>query len=33
VLEEVAPGVTVEEVQRVTEPKLTPGPDLKEMPA
>jgi 3-oxoacid CoA-transferase subunit B len=33
VLEEVAPGVTVEEVQRVTEPKLTPGPDLKEMAA
>jgi 3-oxoacid CoA-transferase subunit B len=33
VLEEVAPGVTVEQVQRVTEPKLTPSPDLKEMAA
>ena len=33
VLEELAPGVTVEEVQSVTEPKLTISPNLKEMPA
>ncbi len=31
VLEEITPGVTVEEVQRVTEPRLKVGPGLKEM--
>jgi 3-oxoacid CoA-transferase subunit B len=31
VLEEIAPGVSVEDVQRVTEPKMRVGPDLKEM--
>src|SRR4051812_44978424 len=31
VLEEIAPGVTVDEVQRVTEPTLTISPTLKEM--
>jgi len=31
VLEEIAPGVTVEEVQAATEPKLVISPDLKEM--
>jgi 3-oxoacid CoA-transferase subunit B len=31
VLEEIAPGVSVEEVQRVTEPKMRVSPDLKEM--
>jgi len=30
-LKEVAPGVKPEEVQKVTEPKLTPAKDLKEM--
>jgi 3-oxoacid CoA-transferase subunit B len=30
-LEEIAPGVTVEEVQRLTEPRLLISPDLKEM--
>ncbi len=33
VLEEIAPGVSVEEVQRVTEPKLAVSPELKEMVA
>jgi 3-oxoacid CoA-transferase subunit B len=33
VLREVAPGVTPEEVQRVTEPKLRRAPDLKTMSA
>jgi 3-oxoacid CoA-transferase subunit B len=33
VLEELAPGVTVEEVQSVTEPKLTVSANLKEMTA
>jgi len=32
-LEEIAPGVTVEEVQRLTEPKLLLSPDVKEMAA
>jgi 3-oxoacid CoA-transferase subunit B len=32
VLKEVAPGVTVEEVQRLTEPTLKVAPDLKQMP-
>jgi 3-oxoacid CoA-transferase subunit B len=32
VLKEVAPGVTVEEVQRLTEPTLRVSPDLKQMP-
>jgi 3-oxoacid CoA-transferase subunit B len=31
VLEEIAPGVSVEEVQRVTEAKMRVSPDLKEM--
>jgi len=31
VLEEVAPGLTAEDVQRVTEPELIVSPDLKEM--
>jgi 3-oxoacid CoA-transferase subunit B len=31
VLEEIAPGITVEAVQRATEPKLIISPDLKEM--
>ncbi len=31
-LEEIAPGLTVEDVQRVTEPKLTVSPELKTMP-
>jgi len=31
VLRELAPGVTVEEVQSKTEPKLIVDPDLKEM--
>jgi 3-oxoacid CoA-transferase subunit B len=31
VLEEIAPGLTVEEVQSVTEPRLTVSPGLKEM--
>ena len=31
-LREVAPGVTVEEVQRLTEPTLKVAPDLKQMP-
>jgi 3-oxoacid CoA-transferase subunit B len=31
VLEEIAPGVSVEEVQRVTEPKMRVSADLKEM--
>ena len=31
VLKEHAPGVTVEEIQQKTEPKLTIAPDLKEM--
>jgi 3-oxoacid CoA-transferase subunit B len=30
-LREVAPGVTVEQVQKVTEPKLRLAPDLREM--
>jgi 3-oxoacid CoA-transferase subunit B len=30
-LKEVAPGVAPDEVQKVTEPKLTPAKDLKEM--
>ena len=33
VLEEIAPGVSVEDVQRVTEPKLKVSPSLKEMEA
>jgi 3-oxoacid CoA-transferase subunit B len=33
VLEEIAPGVSVEEVQRVTEPKLKVSAGLKEMVA
>lgn len=33
VLEEIAPGVTVEEVQRITEPHLNLSPALKEMTA
>ncbi len=33
VLEEIAPGLTVEDVQSVTEPKLTVSPSLKEMKA
>ena len=33
VLKEVAPGVTPEEAQQLTEPKLTLASDLKEMPA
>jgi 3-oxoacid CoA-transferase subunit B len=32
-LEEIAPGVSVEEVQRLTEPKLLLSPDVKEMAA
>jgi len=32
-LEEIAPGLSVEDVQRVTEPKLIISPELKEMPA
>ena len=32
-LEEIAPGVTAEEVQRLTEPKLLLSPDVKEMAA
>jgi 3-oxoacid CoA-transferase subunit B len=32
VLREVAPGVTPEEVQKVTEPKLRRAPDLRTMP-
>jgi 3-oxoacid CoA-transferase subunit B len=31
VIEELAPGVSVEEVQRLTEPKLTVSTDLREM--
>jgi 3-oxoacid CoA-transferase subunit B len=31
VLRELAPGVTVEQVQRITEPKLIVSPDLKTM--
>jgi 3-oxoacid CoA-transferase subunit B len=31
VLRELAPGVTVEEVQRITEPKLIIAPDVREM--
>ena len=31
VLKEVAPGVTPDDVQKATEPKLTPAKDLKEM--
>jgi 3-oxoacid CoA-transferase subunit B len=31
VLEELAPGVTVEQVQAATEPKLTISPSLREM--
>ena len=31
VLKEVAPGLTAEDVQSVTEPKLVISPDLKEM--
>jgi 3-oxoacid CoA-transferase subunit B len=31
VLEEIAPGLTVEDVQRATEPKLILSPDLREM--
>jgi len=31
VLEEIAPGLTVEEVQRVTEPRLIVSPDVKTM--
>ncbi|WIG97340.1 CoA transferase subunit B [Myxococcus sp. SDU36] len=31
VLREVAPGVTVEQVQKLTEPKLTVAPDVREM--
>jgi 3-oxoacid CoA-transferase subunit B len=30
-LEEIAPGLSLEEVQRVTEPKLVPNPNLKIM--
>ncbi len=30
-LKEVAPGLTAEDVQSVTEPKLIISPDLKEM--
>jgi 3-oxoacid CoA-transferase subunit B len=30
-LEEIAPGLTVDEVQRATEPRLIVSPDLKEM--
>ncbi len=33
VLREVAPGVTAEDVQKATEPKLRIAPDLKTMPA
>jgi len=32
-LEELAPGVTIEEVQRFTQPKLLLSPNLKEMPS
>ena len=31
VLEEITPGASVEEVQRVTEAKLIVSPELKEM--
>ena len=31
VLRELAPGVTTEQVQRITEPKLLLAPDLREM--
>jgi len=31
VLREVAPGLTVDDVQKVTEPKLIISPELKEM--
>jgi 3-oxoacid CoA-transferase subunit B len=31
VLEEVAPGWTAEEVQSITEPKLTVSPNLREI--
>jgi 3-oxoacid CoA-transferase subunit B len=31
VLRELAPGVTAEEVQRLTEPRLAIGPDVKTM--
>lgn len=31
ILREVAPGVTVEQVQKLTEPKLTVAPDVREM--
>jgi acyl CoA:acetate/3-ketoacid CoA transferase beta subunit len=30
-LKEIAPGITAEDVQSVTEPKLIISPDLKEM--
>ena len=30
-LRELAPGVTVEQVQAITEPKLTVAPDVREM--
>jgi 3-oxoacid CoA-transferase subunit B len=33
VLEEIAPGVTVEEVQAATQAKLIVSPNLKEMTA
>ncbi|MBX7096641.1 MAG: CoA transferase subunit B [Myxococcaceae bacterium] len=32
ILKELAPGETVESVQKLTQPKLTPAPDLKTMP-
>jgi 3-oxoacid CoA-transferase subunit B len=31
VLEEIAPGVSVEDIQKATEPKLIISPNLKEM--
>jgi acyl CoA:acetate/3-ketoacid CoA transferase beta subunit len=31
ILEEIAPGLTVEDVQRATEAKLTPSPQLRTM--
>ncbi len=33
VLEEIAPGLTVEDVQRATEAKLIPSPEVRTMPA
>jgi len=33
VLREVAPGVTAEQVQKITEPKLIVAPDLKTIQA